>query len=74
MKKPTNKELHAKIDFYEYSIEESRKTVRQALRQHNIWNQDFHENEFAAITAVFLATRAQLEDVQAELAALKKSK
>lgn len=73
-KKPTYEELQAKIDFYEYSIDENRKVVRKALRDHKIWKPEFHENEVVAITAIFLATKELLDQSQAELSALKKSK
>jgi hypothetical protein len=61
-KKLTYEELLAKIDFFEYSIGESRKVVRNALLKHKIWEQEFHENEIAAITAVFLATKEELDN------------
>lgn len=70
-KKPTYEELQAKIDFYEYSVDENRKVVRKALREHKIWKPELHENEVAAITAVFLATKQQLDEVSAELMKLK---
>ncbi len=73
-KKPTYEELQAKIDFYEYSVDESRKIVRRALRDHKIWKPEFHENEVVAITAIFLATKELFDQSQAELSALKKSK
>ena len=73
-KKPTYEQLEAKVNFYEYSIEESRKEVRKALSKFGIWDQAFHENEVVAITAVFLATKEELDQSQAELSALKKSK
>ena len=74
MAKPTYEQLEAKVNFYEYSIEESRKVVRKALRQHKIWKPEFHENEFSAITAIFLATKELLDQSQAELSALKNGK
>ena len=73
-KKPTYEELEAKVNFYEYSVDENRKVVRQALRDHKIWKPEFHENEVVAITAIFLATKELLDQSQAELSALKKSK
>lgn len=66
-KKPTYAELEGKVQFFEHMTEEARKEIRKALRQHKIWNQDFHQNEFAAITAVFLATKDQLDNALAEL-------
>jgi hypothetical protein len=61
MAKLTYEQLEAKVNFYEYSIEESRKVVRKALRQHKVWKPEFHENEVTAITAVFLATKELLD-------------
>lgn len=61
-KKLTYEELEAKVNFYEYSIEESRKEVRKALSKFGIWDQAFHENEVVAITAVFLATKEELDN------------
>lgn len=71
-KRPTYEELEAKVDFYEYSVDENRKIVRKALREHKLWKPEFHENEVAAITAIFLATKELLDQSQAELSALKK--
>lgn len=67
MTKATYQELESKVDFYEYTINGSRKQIRKILREDNLWKPEFHEHEVDAITALYLATKEELHRIQLEL-------
>lgn len=64
MIKATYQELESKVDFYEYTINESRRQIRKILREDNLWRPEFHENEINALTAVYLSTKETLHNLQ----------
>lgn len=60
-------QLLAKIDFFELTISELRKSVRKTLTQNAKWQPEFHQNEVAALEAIYVATKDQLDNTNEAL-------